>query len=304
MDRILVVDDEPDIVNLVRMILEKGGYWVSVASSGDAALEVIGTEIPDLVLLDLVMPGKSGLEVCKIIKSHPRNKNIPVVMFTALDRDVDRNLSKWAGADAHFVKPFTKSELLMEVERCLRDSKSSKFSRQLGIDHSQLRGKKVLFEFDPQSDYETVISDLAEECAFHDETLMIVTQTGNPIQRAIESSNNVLLLDLDPTTRFSAVLNQHPDGPLNLVFDSITGLALLEKSEEDTYNATYRFAQNSLHILDQPRITALFLLNPAAHDSRDVASLRGIFSNQLVYNDQGLAVVKLENNRNGKEVKE
>ncbi len=109
MDRIMVVDDEPDIVNLVSKILQKAGYWVSSASTGDQALEAIETEAPDLILLDLVMPGKSGLEVCKILKSQPKTKDIPVIMFTALGRDVDRNLSSWAGADAHITKPFERT---------------------------------------------------------------------------------------------------------------------------------------------------------------------------------------------------
>ena len=79
------------------MILEKEGYWVSSASNGEEALQLLEQHDPDLVLLDLVMPGKSGLEVCKIIKTQARTKNIPVIMFTALGRDVDRKLSAWAG---------------------------------------------------------------------------------------------------------------------------------------------------------------------------------------------------------------
>ena len=79
------------------MILEKEGYWVSSASNGEEALQLLEQHDPDLVLLDLVMPGKSGLEVCEIIKTQARTKNIPVIMFTALGRDVDRKLSAWAG---------------------------------------------------------------------------------------------------------------------------------------------------------------------------------------------------------------
>ena len=79
------------------MILEKEGYWVSSASNGEEALQLLEQHDPDLVLFDLVMPGKSGLEVCKIIKTQARTKNIPVIMLTALGRDVDRKLSAWAG---------------------------------------------------------------------------------------------------------------------------------------------------------------------------------------------------------------
>lgn len=287
----MVVDDEPDIVNLVSKILEKAGYWVSSAPTGDQALEAIDAEAPDLILLDLVMPGKSGLEVCKILKSQQKTKNIPVIMFTALGRDVDRNLSSWAGADAHITKPFQRTALLRDLEGWLRDSKSCKFSKRLGIDHSKLMGKKILLEFNPQTNYEKSIDDFVVESTFHAETIVVVTQNGTPIRRTIEKAQNVLLMDLDPRIKFSAILKEHPDGPLNIVFDSITSLALEEKFDETTM---FSFAQNSLQVLAPPRITALFLLNPSAHEPREIASLRGVFSNLTVYDEEGLTAVKLE----------
>jgi len=294
MDKIMVVDDEPDITNLVTKILGKAGYWVCSAPTGDQALEAVRTEAPDLILLDLVMPGKSGLEVCKILKSQPKTKNIPVIMFTALGRDVDRNLSDWAGADAHFTKPFRRTELLAELERWLRDAKSCKFSKRLGIDHSKLNGRKMLFEFDPRTDFEKSINDFAVESDFHEETTIVVTQNGSPIRRITEKCQNVVHMDLDPRIKFSAILKDYPDGPLNIVFDSLTGLALGEKFADDPDRTMFRFAQNALQVLSQPRTTALFLLNPSAHESREVASLRGIFSNQVVYSEEGLSVVKFE----------
>ena len=108
MDKILVVDDEPNVIHLARTMLEKEGYWIASASDGDEALRLLERESIDLVLLDLLMPGKSGLEVCKIIKEQPKTRNIPVVMFNALGREVDGKLASWAGADAHITKPFEK----------------------------------------------------------------------------------------------------------------------------------------------------------------------------------------------------
>jgi CheY-like chemotaxis protein len=294
MDRILVVDDEPDIVNLVSRILEKAGYWVSSASTGDEALQVVTTEDPDLILLDLVMPGRSGLEVCQILKTQPKTRNIPVIMFTALGREVDRKLSSSAGADAHFMKPFKRATLLTELEGWLRDAKSSKFSKQLGLDHGRLRGKKILFEFDPQTEYERSIDDFAVESAFHEETTVVITQNGNPVGRGFAKNRDVVLMDLDPRIKFSAILKEHSEGPLNIVFDSVTGLALGEKNGDDGNRTMFRFTQNSLQILAQPRITALFLMNPSAHESREVASIRGMFCNQISYGPEGLSVVKLE----------
>jgi two-component system response regulator VicR len=298
LDKILIVDDEPDIVNLVRVILERDGYWVVSASSGDEALGMVNSEAPDLVLLDLVMPGKSGLEVCKILKSQGNTKNVPVIMFTALGRDVDKKLSSWAGADAHFTKPFTPAQLSAEVKRWLIQAKATKFSGQLGLDHYKMRGRKILLEFDPRSDYERLIRDFAIEAVFYDETTIAITQRSSTIHQALEGNENVRFVDLDPLMKFSAILNQNPDGPLSLVFDSLTDLALLQKSAEIGYKTGYKFAQNALQVLIGPRVTAVFLLNPGAHEPQDVASFRGLFNNQASYDTQGVTVVRVSENSN------
>jgi len=84
-----------------------------------------------LIILDLMMPGKSGLEVCKILKSQSETKHIPVVMATVLGREVDRALTKAAGADAHFMKPFSALALLTEVKHQLEAARESKSPPQL-----------------------------------------------------------------------------------------------------------------------------------------------------------------------------
>jgi glycogen(starch) synthase len=125
-DRILVIDDEPDILNLAQMILKDGGYDVLVASNGEEAIQRAEVEMPDLILLDVVMPGKSGLEVCKTLKTRLRTRLIPIVMFTVLGRDVDRENIIDAGADGHFMKPFTPEGLLSEVKRQLEKARASR----------------------------------------------------------------------------------------------------------------------------------------------------------------------------------
>jgi len=95
------------------------------------------------ILLDLVMPGKSGLEVCKVLKGQPKTKHIPVVMFSTLGRDVDRKLSAEAGADGHFTKPFTPEGLTTEVRKHLDHTRAEKFSRRLGVEHGKPAGEKV-----------------------------------------------------------------------------------------------------------------------------------------------------------------
>ena len=162
----MVVDDEVDIINLLKLILEAEGYEVVTAVSGDQALELAEIETPDLVLLDLMMPGKSGLETCKCLKVQPRTRNTPVIIFSALGREVDKKQTAEAGASAHVTKPFNNIGLLTEVKRCLNEIRGWKFSKQLGVEHSKLVGKKILLEFDPTTDYERVVRDFVSECTF------------------------------------------------------------------------------------------------------------------------------------------
>jgi len=116
----------------MRTVLEEEGFSVITASDGEEALMKAKNEMPDLILLDLMMPGKSGLEVCKILKSQSDTKHIPVVMATVLGREVDRALTMEAGAIAHFIKPFSAIALLTEVRRHLDNAKKWKSPKELG----------------------------------------------------------------------------------------------------------------------------------------------------------------------------
>ena len=119
MHRILVVDDEEDVLELARIILGAEGYRVITASSGEEALSIIRDSRPDLVLLDVVMPGLSGLDVCRQLKRDKNKRSIPVIMFTALGSEVDMMLSKQEKADDYVLKPFSQRVLLEKVERHL-----------------------------------------------------------------------------------------------------------------------------------------------------------------------------------------
>jgi CheY-like chemotaxis protein len=291
MDRILVVDDEPDIVNLARRILEKEGYSVTSASDGDEALGVLERERIDLVLLDIVMPGKSGLEVCKIIKEQPKTRNIPVVMFNALGREVDRKLASWAGADAHLTKPFDKLELVEGMRSWLREARASAFSRRLGITHERMRGRKALLEVDPRSDYEKAVKDFVTEYASNKVPVLVVTRTGSAVRQCLTNNGNVNFLNLDAGIILSRVLNDYPNGDLSIVFDSLTDLSFMMEQAGGTSHFV-RFIENVLEVLSDSRVTALFLLNSAALDARSVARIRGLFNNQFTYDAEGMTVVR------------
>ena len=118
--RILVVDDDKDIVRLMRGYLEASGYEVLVAYSGEAALHTIRRERPDLVLLDLMLPERDGLEIIRLLRSDPFLAQTPVIMVTARVSDTDKIVGLEMGADDYITKPYNPREVLARVRACLR----------------------------------------------------------------------------------------------------------------------------------------------------------------------------------------
>jgi DNA-binding response OmpR family regulator len=122
LSRILIIEDEPDVQELVKTILTGNGFEVLTASSGEEGLSAAVHNKPDLILLDWVMPGLSGLEICRLLKGREETKKTPILMMSVLNRDVDKRYVFEAGADAFLVKPFSISQLLTAVDDILRDS--------------------------------------------------------------------------------------------------------------------------------------------------------------------------------------
>ncbi|MDP8297509.1 MAG: response regulator [Candidatus Orphnella occulta] len=117
--RILVVDDEEDIVALVRIRLEAEGYEVLVASDGQQALDTAKKEMPNLIILDLMLPKIDGYKVCRMLKFDERYKKIPIILFTARSQSSDKDLGMEVGADAYLTKPFDSKVLLDSIKRLL-----------------------------------------------------------------------------------------------------------------------------------------------------------------------------------------
>src|SRR5438067_9939829 len=117
MKTILVVDDEPKIADLARDYLEHAGFAVRIATDGDAALAAVRRDRPDLVVLDLGLPGRDGLDVTRAIR---RDSNLPVIMLTARDDELDKLLGLELGADDYLTKPFSPRELVARVRAVLR----------------------------------------------------------------------------------------------------------------------------------------------------------------------------------------
>ncbi len=119
-EKIMVVDDEEDIQELVRYNLERNGYEVSCVSSGEAALDGIRSFRPDLLVLDLMLPGIDGFDVCRILKNDPKTERLPIVMLTAKGEESDVVTGLELGAEDYIVKPFSPQVLLARVRAVLR----------------------------------------------------------------------------------------------------------------------------------------------------------------------------------------
>lgn len=164
--KILIVDDEPHIVELVSMYLRQNGYDSVSAGDGPAAIETARAAGPDLILLDLMLPGMSGLEVCRVLRQDSLTSRIPIIMLTAKSEESDKVIGLGIGADDYVTKPFGLRELVARIEVALRHASASPSalgaaarprlkSGELELDEAsrevRLRGEKVALsptEFD------------------------------------------------------------------------------------------------------------------------------------------------------------
>jgi len=119
---ILIVDDEPNIVVPLQFLMEQNGYRTLVAQSGEEALESISKERPDLVLLDIMLPGIDGFEVCEIIRLKPEWRHIRIIFLTAKGREVDVAKGLILGADEYITKPFSNQQIVETVKKLLEES--------------------------------------------------------------------------------------------------------------------------------------------------------------------------------------
>ena len=117
---ILIIEDEEDIVELIKYNLVKTGYGVSQALSGERGLEAVSQKLPDLILLDIMLPGLGGLEVCKLLRSSPKTQHVPIIMVSAKGAEGDVVNGLELGADDYITKPFSPKVLLARVDAVLR----------------------------------------------------------------------------------------------------------------------------------------------------------------------------------------
>lgn len=124
-DSVLLVEDEKDVVDLLRYHFRKAGFKVEIANTGDAGLAAVRSQRPDAVVLDLMLPGMTGLEVCRALKIDSETASIPVLMLTARSEVKDRVKGLEIGADDYVTKPFSPKEVVLRVQGLLRRIRSA-----------------------------------------------------------------------------------------------------------------------------------------------------------------------------------
>lgn len=138
--KILVVDDEKPIADILEFNLDKEGYDVFVAYDGNEAIDLVRTEEPDLVLLDIMLPEKDGMEVCREIR---KDYQMPIIMLTAKDSEIDKVLGLELGADDYVTKPFSNRELIARVKANLRRSTSEDNGTSSGLSNIKIGGLEI-----------------------------------------------------------------------------------------------------------------------------------------------------------------
>ena len=116
---VLVVDDEPNIVMSLEFLMEQAGFEVRVAADGEAALQAMEDKLPDLVLLDVMMPKRDGYDLCQMIRAKPEWKHVRIIMLTAKGREVEREKGMALGADDYVTKPFSNQDIVARARRAL-----------------------------------------------------------------------------------------------------------------------------------------------------------------------------------------
>ncbi|MBU4199415.1 MAG: response regulator transcription factor [Verrucomicrobia bacterium] len=124
-EHIVIVEDEEDILELLRYHLTREGYSVTTVTNGEQALKTISQQMPALVLMDLMLPGLNGLELCRILKKDPQTTTIPIIMVTAKNEESDVVIGLELGADDYIMKPFSMKVLVARVHAVLRRRKQS-----------------------------------------------------------------------------------------------------------------------------------------------------------------------------------
>lgn len=146
--RILIVDDEENIVELIKFNLELAGYQTKVCYDGKKALEEIKKEIPDLILLDIMLPSIDGITIAQIVRDDKAISHIPIIMMTAKNQDIDKFLGFESGADDYITKPFVIKELIYRIKAILKRATKENPLSQEPKGEQRLEVNNIVFDFE------------------------------------------------------------------------------------------------------------------------------------------------------------
>ena len=144
MPKILVVDDEQNIIEIVKFNLEREGYRVITAKDGITALQLARSEDPDLIILDIMLPEQDGLTVCRLLQQEQKTRGIPIIMVSARGDELDKILGLEMGADDYVTKPFSPRELVARVKARLRRSEETETAPPKQVENTMVRGKLLI----------------------------------------------------------------------------------------------------------------------------------------------------------------
>lgn len=139
MAHIIVIEDEVDLQSVLEYNLKQAGYSVTLAGRGQDGIRAVQQHIPDLILLDLMLPDISGIDVCRTLKAQPSTKAVPIIMVTARGEEIDRVVGFEIGADDYVVKPFSMRELLLRISAILRRNRPETTEVGQMVDFGRLR---------------------------------------------------------------------------------------------------------------------------------------------------------------------
>ena len=184
---VVVVEDEADILDLITYNLEKSGFRVAGFEEGESALRAIGTSPPDLIVLDLMLPGMDGLDVCRHLKQDGATREIPILMLTAKAEEVDRIVGLELGAEDYLTKPFSPRELVLRIQAILRRTRSGT-EHSSGTDTRMRFGRLIL---DPEAHTASVDGRPVELTATEFKLLVTLAERRGRVQSREDLLNEV-----------------------------------------------------------------------------------------------------------------
>lgn len=227
--KILVVEDEPSLIFTLRDTLESEGYQVIVSEDGEQAVELVEEHKPDLMILDIMLPGKSGYDICKEIRG--KKYTFPIIMLTAKDQEIDKVKGLNLGADDYLTKPFGVKELLARIQARLR--RSGTYSSSSEVEILKLGDVKIDL---PESEAIFPDGEVKELTAREVELIRyLLSAGGEPVSRdellekvwRYEYSTNTRTVDVH-ISKLRAKIEQHPDDPRYLI--TLHGVGYLLKT--------------------------------------------------------------------------